>query len=183
MPCMTWANGLTSARLAAAPVSAWAAATAQWRLALILFAIAVATDLLDGILARRLGQVSTMGGFYDHATDCTFVTATLGGMAAAGWVPWLLVVLIPSAFVQYTLDSGILSGRRLRTNALGKGNGLGYFVLPGAIIAREVFELQWLPDLPIDALAWLLVATTLVSMGERLLYLMKAHRSRRGKVT
>ena len=182
MPCMTWANGLTSARLAAAPVSAWAAATAQWRLALILFVIAVATDLLDGILARRLGQVSTMGRLLRSRHGLHLRHGHPRRDGRRGLVPWLLVVLIPSAFVQYTLDSGILSGRRLRTNALGKGNGLGYFVLPGTIIAREVFELRWLPDLPIDALAWLLVATTLVSMGERLLYLMKAHRSRRGKV-
>ena len=174
---MTWANGLTALRLLAAPFCAWGAATGQWRLALALFAFAVATDLLDGMAARRLGQVTTRGGLFDHATDCTFVTATLAGLAAVGWAPWPLVVLIPLAFVQYTLDSGVLAGRALRTNVLGKTNGLGYFVLPGTIIGREAFGFSWLPLLLIDVLAWVLVATTLASMSERLLYLIKIRRS------
>ena len=176
MQAINWANGFTALRLLAVPFSAWAVANARWYLALLLFGIAVATDLLDGMAARRFGNASSFGGFFDHATDCAFVTATLGGMAAAGWVPWLLVALIPSAFAQYTLDSGVLSGSGLRGNLLGKCNGLGYFVLAGAIIGRQAFGLDWLPVLLIDALAWTLVATTLASMGERLLYLLKKQR-------
>ena len=174
---MTWANGLTALRLLAAPFCAWAAATGHWRLALFLFVLAVLTDLLDGMAARRFGQATASGAVFDHATDCTFVTATLAGLAAAGWAPWLLVALIPSAFVQYTLDSGVLAGRALRTNRLGKANGIGYFVLPGTVIGREAFGFGWLPTLLTDALAWALVATTLVSMGERLLFLFRVRRS------
>ena len=175
---MTWANGLTSLRLLAAPLAAWAVTAAHWRLALFIFALAVATDLLDGVAARKLGQESAFGGFFDHATDCLFVTSILGGLAAAGWTPWLLVVLIPLAFTQYTLDSGVLAGQPLRTNLVGKSNGLGYFVLPGAIVVREAFELSWIPALLVEAVAWVLVATTLVSMGERLLYLLRARTAR-----
>ena len=170
---MTWANGLTALRLLAAPLSGWSVATAHWRLSLVLFVLAAATDLLDGFAARRLGQVSKAGGFFDHATDCAFVTLTLAGAATMGWVPWLLVVLIPAAFVQYTLDSGALAGRALRTNLLGKSNGIAYFVLPGAIIVREAFGLAWLPAISLRALAWVLVATTLVSMTERLMRLFQ----------
>lgn len=174
---MTWANGLTALRLLAAPLCAWGAATGRWQLALALFVLAVLTDLLDGMAARRFGQVTTGGGFFDHATDCAFVTATLGGLAAAGWAPWLLVALIPSAFVQYTLDSGVLAGRALRTNMLGKSNGIGYFVLAGTVIGREALGFDGLPPLLIDALAWTLVATTLASMGERLLFLIRIRRA------
>ena len=177
MPFMTWANGLTALRLLAAPLCAWGTATGQWPLALALFTLAVLTDLLDGMAARRFGQATPGGGLFDHATDCTFVTATLAGLAAAGWVPWLLVVLIPAAFVQYTLDSGVLAGHALRTNVLGKTNGIGYFVLPGTVIGRQAFGLEWLPPLLIDVLAWALVATTLASMGERLLFLIRIRRA------
>ena len=178
MPFMTWANGLTALRLLAAPWCAWGVATGQWRLALALFAFAVLTDLLDGVAARQFNQATARGGFFDHATDCTFVTATLLPLAATGWAPWLLVLLIPSAFVQYTLDSGALAGRALRTNVLGKANGIGYFVLPGAIVGREALGLGWLPVLLLDALGWTLVATTLASMGERLLFLIRIRRER-----
>ncbi len=173
---MNRANALTALRLAVAPLAVWAVATARWHLALLVFVTAVVTDLLDGIVARRLGQVSRAGGFFDHATDCAFVTATLGGLAAVGWVPWLLVALIPLAFVQYTLDSGILAGRTLRTNVLGKANGIGYFLLAGAIIAREALRLDWLPALLPRMLAWALVATTLASMVERLAHLLRTGR-------
>ena len=176
MPVMNWANGLTALRLLAAPFCAWGAATGQWRLALTLFVLAVLSDLLDGMAARRCGQVTASGGFFDHATDCTFVTATLAGLAAAGWAPWLLVVLIPSAFLQYTLDSGVLAGHTLRTNALGRANGIGYFALPGIIIGREAFGFEWLPMPLVAGLAWILVATTLASMGERLLFLIRIRR-------
>ncbi len=179
MLSMTWANGLTALRLLAAPLSGWSVATAQWRLALLLFVIAVATDLLDGIAARHLGQVSRAGGFFDHATDCLFVTLTVAGLAVTGWAPWVLVLLIPAAFVQYTLDSGALAGRALRTNAIGKSNGVGYFILVGAVIARETLDIAWLPASLLRVFAWLLVTTTLVSMGERLLYLVRARRSPR----
>ncbi len=177
MFAMTLANALTGLRLLAAPFCAWAVATGRWRLALALFALAVLTDLLDGVAARRFGQATPGGGFFDHATDCTFVTLTLAGLAAVGWVPWLLVALIPSAFVQYTFDSGALAGRALRTNSLGKINGVGYFVLAGTVIGREAFSLDWLVPLLIVVFAWVLVATTLASMGDRLLYLVKIRRS------
>lgn len=145
---------------------------------MLLFAVAAVTDYLDGVAARRFGQESAIGGFFDHATDCAFVTLTLAGLAAAGWSPWLLVVLIPLAFVQYTLDSGVLAGRQLRTNRIGKYNGIGYFILPGAIIARESLGLAWLPVLLPTVFAWVLVATTLASMMERLLHLLRLRRLR-----
>jgi len=177
---MSWANGLTLLRLVAAPFSAWAVASTQWGWALALFVLAVATDVLDGVAARRLRQVSKAGGFFDHATDCVFVTATLGGLAVAGFAPWLLVVLIPLAFAQYALDSGTLAGRGLRTNLLGKANGVGYFMLPGTIIVRETFGLEWLPMLLLQAMAWALAATTLASMGTRLLYRLRASHDANG---
>ncbi len=165
---MTWANALTALRLLTAPLCGWSLAKGAWQLGMLLFVIAAVTDLLDGFAARRLGQASKAGGFFDHATDCTFVTSTLAGLALSGWVPWVLVALIPAAFVQYSLDSGALAGRALRTNGLGKANGVAYFVLSGAIIVREALGFAWLPVIALQVFAWALVATTLVSMSERL---------------
>ena len=86
MPAMNWANGLTALRLLAAPFCAWGAATGQWRLALTLFVLAVLSDLLDGMAARRFGQVTASGGFFDHATDApSSPRHRFAGLAAAGW--------------------------------------------------------------------------------------------------
>ena len=143
---------------------------------MLLFAVAAVTDYLDGVAARRFHQESAIGGLFDHATDCTFVTLTLAGLAMAGQAPWLLVALIPLAFLQYTLDSGALAGRQLRTNRIGKSNGIGYFILPGAIIVQEGLGLAWIPAWLLDAFAWALVATTVVSMTERLLHLFRVRK-------
>ena len=167
---MNWANLLTALRLTAAPAAGWSAAGEHWPAALLLWLLAIVTDVFDGVLARRFGAASSGGGLFDHGTDCAFVTFSLGGLANAGWVPWLLPILVPLAFLQYALDSRVLAGRPLRTNRIGKSNGIGYFVVAGAVIVPNALGWgDWLPTVLGGALAWLLVATTLLSMGERLL--------------
>lgn len=170
---MTWANGLTALRLSAAPFAAWTVAAGCWDLALALLALAVVSDALDGPLARRCGQSSAWGGLFDHGSDCAFVTLTLGGLAAGGWVPWPLVVLIPAAFLQYAFDSRALAGRPLRGSALGRINGLCYFALAAAIIVRQALELDWPPPPLVETVAWMLAASTAISMGERLIRLRR----------
>ena len=176
---VNWANGLTALRLAAAPAAGWSAAGEHWLAALLLWALAIVTDVFDGILARRFGAASSGGGLFDHGTDCAFVTFTLGGLASAGWMPWLLPALIPLAFLQYVLDSRALAGQPLRTNRIGKSNGIGYFALAGVVIVPNALGWwEWLPRVLGEILAWLLVATTLVSMGERLLLVLRGRLAR-----
>ena len=171
---MNWANVLTALRLAAAPAVGWSTAGEHWLAALLLWALAIVTDVFDGILARRLGAASSGGGLFDHGTDCAFVTFCLGGLASAGWIPWLLPVLVPLAFLQYVLDSRALAGQPLRTNRIGKSNGIGYFVVAGAVIVPNALAWwEWLAVVLGESFAWLLVATTLLSMGERLLLTLR----------
>jgi len=73
--------------------------------ALIIWMVALTTDVLDGPIARRRGTVSAIGGMFDHATDFLFVT---GGIAACAWrgaFPWVLPICIAAAFAQYVIDS------------------------------------------------------------------------------
>lgn len=158
---------MTALRLAAAPLAALAVHRGESLLALTLFALAVATDLLDGPLARRRGQASPLGGFLDHATDATFVSLGLLACAGRGLVPLLLPIVIALAFLQYTLDSRALSGRALRASALGRWNGIAYFVLLGVPVVRDGIGLVWPADAWIRVLGWTLVATSLLSMALR----------------
>ncbi len=52
------------------------------------------TDFLDGVLARRLNQVSRLGQLLDPAADRLFIFAALIGLAVRGIVPWWLVAII-----------------------------------------------------------------------------------------
>ena len=169
---MNWANLVTALRLAAAPAVGWFAAVGNWPVAALLLLGAIATDVLDGFLARRLGQASNQGGLFDHGVDCLFVTCLLAGLAQAGWAPWVLPVLIPLAFIQYVLDSQALAGEKLRTNGLGKANGIGYYALGALIVLPHALQLGPPAGLAWGA-SWLLVASTLVSMAERLAFILR----------
>ena len=164
---LTWANALTALRLLSAGPCAWLAAIGQWPAAAVLFTLAVVTDLLDGPLARRLGQTSAFGGVADHATDAVFVTVVLAGLASVTPVPWILPPLIAAAFLQYLLDSRAHAGRPLRASWLGRVNGIGYFVAAGTPLYWNLLGLGAPGELLVAALAWLLVATTLASMIDR----------------
>jgi len=164
------ANALTAVRLLLILPFALLMARGGTRyaaLAALMFAVAVATDLLDGPLARRRGTASAAGGIFDHTVDFLFVTSGLAAGASRGAFPWILPVLVAIAFAQYVIDSYWLHrGRRLRTSRLGRYNGILYFApLGGDILIR--LGLTFLQPL-LTLLAWILVVTTLISMAERL---------------
>jgi len=164
------ANALTAIRLLLALPFALLMASGGAREAAIaglLLAAAIATDLLDGAVARRRGTVTSAGGAFDHAVDFIFVVGGLAGGAGRGAFPWILPVLVTAAFLQYVVDSYWVDGRRaLRPSRLGRYNGILYFApLGGDILVRVGLGL--LRPL-VTAVAWLLVASTALSMAQRL---------------
>jgi cardiolipin synthase len=175
----TRANALTGLRLALAPVLVWALLLGEHTLAFACFWLAVATDLADGRVARRFGEATALGGLLDHATDALFVASGIGALAACGVAPVPLAPLVLAAFAQYALDSRALAGRPLRASALGRWNGIAYFVLLGTPVVRDALGLAWPPAALVRALGWALVATTCLSMLDRLAALARPTRSAR----
>ena len=174
----TRANALTLLRLLAAPPLVVAVRNDAFVPAAALFAIAVATDFADGWVARRYGEVSALGGLVDHAVDATFVTCGTAALASTGVLPGALPVLIAIAFLEYAWDARRGRARRLRPSALGRWNGIAYYAVIGVPVVRDALGLAMPgPDL-VRGLGWLLVVTTLASIGMRLWYVWGAsHRS------
>ncbi|MDE0192119.1 MAG: CDP-alcohol phosphatidyltransferase family protein [Gammaproteobacteria bacterium] len=176
---VTAANVVSLARLAATPFSLVAVLDANWRLAGMIFAGAVASDFLDGILARWRNTVSNLGGVLDHTADAVFVAVTLWGIAylevgtGTDVVPGILPWFIALAFLQYLFDSKALSGQPLRTSWLGRVNGIAYYVVAGTVIGRNALGIDWLPDEAIYWAALAVVVSTLISMFDRLRALTK----------
>jgi phosphatidylglycerophosphate synthase len=175
-PLRTRANVLTALRLVCGPLLVLALLERAALAAAALFWLAVATDLLDGCVARRFGESSALGGFLDHVTDAAFVSLGLAALALRGEAPALLPALVALAFLQYTLDSKVIEGRALRASALGRWNGIAYFVPVGTVVVRDALGLGWPPAGPVRALGWLLAASTLLSMTDRALALMRVRR-------
>ena len=91
---LTVPNILSMIRLALVPVLLVLLLEGFDALALLLLVVAGLTDYLDGLLARRLNQVSRLGQLLDPAADRLFIFATSVGLAVRGVVPWWLVVIV-----------------------------------------------------------------------------------------
>jgi CDP-diacylglycerol--glycerol-3-phosphate 3-phosphatidyltransferase len=63
--------------------------------AALLFAAAGFTDLLDGRLARKTNQITSLGKFLDPLADKVLVTSALIMLVQNGWVPgWIAVIIV-----------------------------------------------------------------------------------------
>ena len=92
---VTVPNLISAARLLLVPLFAWLVAEGHDGRALGVLAAAGASDWLDGVLARRLHQVSRLGQMLDPAADRLFILVTLVALAWRDVVPvWLVVVLV-----------------------------------------------------------------------------------------
>lgn len=86
---LTWANLVTFVRLALLPVFVWILFSTDHRaIAAWLLAFLGATDWIDGYLARKLHQVSSVGKVIDPVADRLLVIVGLLSVAAASGVPW-----------------------------------------------------------------------------------------------
>jgi phosphatidylglycerophosphate synthase len=170
---LTRANVLSALRLAVAPALAAAIASGRPLAAAALLLLAIATDFADGAVARRYGEASPFGGLLDHASDATLVVLGLAALASRGEAPHPLAPLVAAAFLQYAIDSRALAGRPLRASRLGRCNGIAYYVLVSVPVVRDALALSWPAPVWTHAFGVSLVATTLISMLDRLLALRR----------
>lgn len=62
--------------------------------ALIVFIVASLTDLFDGLIARKKGQVTDLGKFLDQISDKILINSTFIALLAIGNIPGWFVALI-----------------------------------------------------------------------------------------
>ncbi len=91
-------------------------------LALAIFLVASATDLLDGYLARRWKQVTTVGTLLDPIADKLLISAALIALVQVSAVPAWMVILIVGREFAVTGLRGIAAsaGYTIRASDLGK---------------------------------------------------------------
>lgn len=100
VPVVNLPNALTMLRLLAVPVLAYllvqdAEGVALARvLAAAVFIGASITDLLDGAIARRRGQVTTFGKIADPIADKALTGTALIGLSVLGDLPWWVTIVI-----------------------------------------------------------------------------------------
>lgn len=100
---------------------------AGWRItnqmaALAIFLAAAGTDLLDGYLARRWNQITTLGMLLDPVADKLLVSAALIALVQIHLVPaWMAVLIVGREFAVSGLRSiAAAEGFTIQASELGK---------------------------------------------------------------
>ncbi|MGE5414137.1 MAG: CDP-diacylglycerol--glycerol-3-phosphate 3-phosphatidyltransferase [Syntrophomonadaceae bacterium] len=132
---------------------------------LLIFLTAVTTDFLDGWLARRRREITTLGALLDPIADKLLISAAFISLVELGLAPaWMVVVVIGREFAVSGLRS-IASGRGIVISASvwGKakmGTQIAAVSLLILALRHEGFAL------PGRIALWLVVAVALASGTE-----------------
>jgi CDP-diacylglycerol--glycerol-3-phosphate 3-phosphatidyltransferase len=148
---MNLPNSITMSRIVMIPLLLWILSPhypwqengGQEMAAAVLFILASITDGLDGYLARKRKQITTMGMLLDPIADKIMVTAAL--VALVGYCPqivkvWIVVVLIGREFLVSGLRSiASTEGFTIQASDLGK---LKTFIQIFAVVS-VIFAHHW----------------------------------------
>ena len=89
-------NVLSMLRLAGVPLFLWLVLGPEADfLALVVLMISGITDYLDGYLARRLNQFSSLGEILDPVADRLYILAVVIGLALRDIIPWWVAIILP----------------------------------------------------------------------------------------
>lgn len=169
MAALTLANQLTLLRMFLIPALVLLVIYGYSGWALVTFALAGVTDALDGLVARRSGQKTSLGALLDPMADkllliSTFVVLTLPNLDLMNRIPVWLTILVISRDIVIVLTVAIVNlavGRRTFYPSVYGKAATGVYIFTGAIIL--FFNYLERPSLLVDIGIWASLVLTLVS--------------------
>lgn len=168
---LTVPNVVTSLRLACIPLFVWLVFGAhQQTVAAVVLAGLGATDWVDGTVARRFGQVSTLGKVLDPLADRLLVATAVISVVVVGAVPvWFAAVTVAR---EALVSGGVLvlaslGARRIDVSWVGKAGTFAIMsAYPAFLLAHgaaswqlDVRDAAWVVGIVGLALGWLAAAT------------------------
>lgn len=152
-------NLLTLLRILLLPAVVWRFRAGDSSGALWLYVIAMLTDAFDGLIARKLNQITTLGKLLDPVADKLSLLTLLGLFVADGQIPaWLLtVVLIKEAILIVGSIAALYFGIVVHALPIGKVTTVTFIA---SMIARF---LMW--SMLADVLLSISVALSLVALA------------------
>ena len=172
---------ITLARIFSIPVLIWILSSSRFNstngdrelLASFVFIAASLTDAIDGYLARKRAQVTTMGMLLDPVADKLLIAAafiTLVQFNPRTVPAWMAVIIVGREFLVSGLRSIAASeGFTIQASELGKSKMfVQIFSVVAAIIDHHWTHLPWyFLSLPVHPIAvasiWVMVGLSLVS--------------------
>jgi cardiolipin synthase len=123
---LTAPNQLTLLRLIFVPFIVIAILDRNYGLALALLLAAGISDVLDGLLARRLHQQTTLGQYLDPIADKLLLSSLFLVLSFVGQIPWRYTVLVFSRDICILVTAAVLYAimglRDFRPSVFGKAN-------------------------------------------------------------
>ena len=160
----TLPNTITSLRvLATAPVILLIVSGETWALwaALCIMALSEFSDWIDGVLARRRGQVSNIGKLLDPMADSLYRVSVFTAFTANHWMPlWMLLIIIcRDVSVSYLRVLAEQKKGTMGARQSGKWKAVAQSIAQLVVVAGYA---MWGPDMP-DLLAMFLNFVLLVA--------------------
>jgi cardiolipin synthase len=168
-PILTVANQLTLLRLLLIPAFVLFLVYGRFGWALVAFVVAGLTDALDGIIARRTNQRTSLGAWLDPAADklllvTTFVMLTLPNLGLPNRVPLWLTILVICRDVAIVLTVAVVNlaagPRTFKPSPLGKA-ATALFIVTCVVVL--FFNYLGAPSPVVDVFVWASLAITVAS--------------------
>jgi cardiolipin synthase len=146
-------NILTAARFLLVPCFLLASMQHRYAIALVIFVTAAVTDILDGMIARRMNLKSRLGALLDPAADktlmvCGFLYYTFADglrMAIPGWLTFAVFIrdflIVFTAYLMWTR----VQVTRFPPSIAGKASTLLQAITLVVVVAVNAFlpQLAW----------------------------------------
>jgi cardiolipin synthase len=174
---LTLANQLTILRIMLIPAFVLLLVYGYLGASLLVFGFAGITDALDGLIARRAGQRTSLGAWLDPMADklllvTTFIVLTIPTIPLANHLPlWLTVIVISRDVVIIGVVAIVnlaMGPRTFRPSIWGKMTTAA-FILTSVIVMY--FNFLGEASLIVDVAIWVSCGLTLVSAADYFLRL------------
>jgi CDP-diacylglycerol---glycerol-3-phosphate 3-phosphatidyltransferase len=128
----------------------------------LILIVAASTDAMDGYIARKRGEVTTLGILLDPIADKLLISAAFISLVQMGLVPaWMVVIIIGREFIVVGLrEIASVEGLIIPASALGKTKMILQVVAGCAVILTAKYAA--LKSLG-TTLMWLVVLSAVIS--------------------
>ena len=130
----------------------------------LILLMAAGTDMMDGYIARKRGEITTLGILLDPIADKLLISAAFISLVQMGLVPaWMVVIIIGREFIVVGLrEIASVEGLVIPASALGKTK-MVLQVLAGCAV---ILTAKYAALKPLGtALLWLVVVSAVISAG------------------
>ena len=137
--------------------------------ALIIFAVASITDMFDGMLARKLNQITDFGKLFDPLADKVMVITALICQAVYGVFPWIAIIIVAVKELIMLLGGLFMLSRDVVVYSNYVGKTAQVFFIASLLLSffhpsLEAAEFRVLGMTPDLLLLWITVALSLAAL-------------------